>query len=137
MPPITTPTVTADALPTVQINGVVWDQVVVGNSVYVDRPVHPGPPGGCRRGTNETARSNILAYDLTTGALITSFAPALNAQGLAIAASPDGSRIYVGGDFTQVNGVNRSPGRRARRRHRRAGHRVRRRASTAGSGRSR
>src|SRR5687767_3875264 len=27
--------VTADALPTVQINGVAWDQVVVGDTVYV------------------------------------------------------------------------------------------------------
>ncbi len=28
-------TVTADALPTVQINGVAWSQVTVGNTVYV------------------------------------------------------------------------------------------------------
>ena len=28
-------TVTADRLPTVQINGVVWDQVIVGDRVYV------------------------------------------------------------------------------------------------------
>ena len=27
--------VTADALPTVQVNGVVWDQTIVGNTVYV------------------------------------------------------------------------------------------------------
>jgi hypothetical protein len=34
-PPVTTPTVSADALPTVQINGIVYDQVIVGNRVYV------------------------------------------------------------------------------------------------------
>ncbi|MCW2534292.1 MAG: Conserved secreted protein of unknown function, putative domain, partial [Blastococcus sp.] len=37
-PPTTSPatpsTVTADGLPTVQINGVVWSQVVVGDTVY-------------------------------------------------------------------------------------------------------
>ena len=57
---------------------------------------------------NETPRSNILAYDLTTGNLITSWAPALNAQGMEIKASTDGSTIYVGGDFDQVNGQWRS-----------------------------
>ena len=33
--------------------------------------------------------------------------PNLNGQVLSVAASPDGSRIYVGGDFTTANGVNR------------------------------
>ncbi len=32
----------------------------------------------------------------------------MNAQVLAVAASPDGSRIYVGGDFTTANGASRS-----------------------------
>src|SRR3712207_4031921 len=47
------------------------------------------------------------SYDNRTGELITSFAPSLNAQALAVTASPDGSRIYVGGDFTQANGQPR------------------------------
>ena len=42
----TVSTVTADALPTVQINGVAWAQVVVGNTVYVGGDVHHGPPRG-------------------------------------------------------------------------------------------
>ncbi len=37
-----------------------------------------------------------------------SWAPSVNAQALAIAASPDGSTIYVGGSFTQANGAVRS-----------------------------
>ena len=54
VPPVTTPTVSADALPTVQINGVVWDQVVVGNRVYVTGEFTPParrvpPPGRTRR----------------------------------------------------------------------------------------
>ena len=48
-----------------------------------------------------------MAYDLTTGALL-SWAPTLNAQGMTIEASSDGSRIFVGGDFTSVSGVARS-----------------------------
>src|SRR4051812_8060368 len=100
--------VSADALPTVQINGVVWSQVVVGNTVYVAGSFTRARPAGSPAGSNETVRNNLLAYDIRTGALITSFAPSLNAQALVVKASPDGSRIYVGGDFSQANGQTRN-----------------------------
>jgi PKD repeat protein len=100
-------TVAADPLPTVQVNGVVWAQVIVGTTVYVTGEFTSARPAGAASGTNETPRSNILAFDLTTGELKTSWAPSLNAQGLALAASADGSKIIVAGDFTSVNGVNR------------------------------
>ncbi|SDM64494.1 PKD repeat-containing protein [Geodermatophilus siccatus] len=106
--PATPVTVTADPLPTVQINGVAWSQVVVGDVVYVAGRFTTARPAGAPAGVNEVPRDNVLAYDVRTGALITSFAPSLNGQALSIAASPDGSRIYVGGDFTQVNGQPRS-----------------------------
>ena len=101
-------TVSAAALPTVQINGVVWDQVIVGNRVFVTGQFTQARPAGADPGTNETPRSNILAYDLTTGVLIPDWAPTLNAQGMEIKASPDGSTIYVGGEFDRVNNVTRS-----------------------------
>ncbi len=107
-PPVPTRTVTADELPTVQIDGVAYDQLIVGNRVYVTGRFAQARPAGAAPGTNQTARSNILAYDLTTGALITNWAPALNGQGLTLDASADGSRIYVGGEFTQVNGTTRN-----------------------------
>jgi PKD repeat protein len=111
-PPVTSPatptTVTADGLPTVQINGVVWSQVVVGTTVYAAGSFTRARPAGAAAGTQETVRNNLLAYDIRTGALITSFAPSLNAQALVVTASPDGSRIYVGGDFTQVDGQTRN-----------------------------
>ncbi|WP_394251022.1 PKD domain-containing protein [Arthrobacter pityocampae] len=99
------PTVAADPLPTVQVDGVVWQQVIVGNTVYVAGNFTTARPAGAAAGTNTVARNNILAYDLTTGALVRSFAPSLNAQARSIAASPDGFRIYVGGAFTAVNGA--------------------------------
>jgi PKD repeat protein len=106
--PSTPVTVSADALPTVQIDGVAWSQAVVGNTVYVGGNFANARPAGAAAGTNLTARSNFLAYDLTTGQLITSFAPTFNAQVRTVVASPDGTRLYVGGDFTSVNGVSRS-----------------------------
>ncbi|GAA4960665.1 LamG-like jellyroll fold domain-containing protein [Kineococcus glutinatus] len=100
-------TVTADVLPTVQVDGVVWAQVTVGNTVYVTGKFQNARPAGAAPGTEQVPRSNILAYDLTTGDLITSWAPSLNSDGQGITASPDGSRIYVVGNFTSVSGVNR------------------------------
>ena len=96
------------ALPTVQINGVVWSQAIVGNRVYAAGSFSTARPAGAFAGTNESPRSNLLAYDLTTGALISSWAPSLNAQGMVVTASPDGATIYVGGDFTSVDGQTRN-----------------------------
>ena len=53
------------------------------------------------------ARANILAFDITTGELDPAFDPVLNAQALTVVPSPDESRIYIGGSFTTVDGINR------------------------------
>ena len=105
--PATPPTVSADPLPTVQIDGVVWSQAIVGNRVFAGGNFTAARPAGSAAGQNTTPRANLLAYDLTTGALDTGFAPALNAQARALAVSPDGRRVYVGGDFTSVGGTPR------------------------------
>ncbi|HWI01121.1 MAG TPA: laminin G, partial [Propionibacteriaceae bacterium] len=102
-------TVSADGLPTWQINGVAWSQVLVGNTVYVAGSFTKArPPGVAVGGAGEVNALNVFAYDITTGNRVASFNHSLNAQGLAITASPDGSRIYVGGDFTTVDGVAHS-----------------------------
>jgi PKD repeat protein len=100
-------TVSAAALPTAQMNGVAWAQVIVGNRVYVTGQFTQARPAGSALGVNETPRTNLLSYDLTTGQL-NSWAPTINAPGYAIAGSADGSTIYVGGDFDQASGVSRS-----------------------------
>jgi len=105
--PTTPVTVSADSLPTVQIDGVVWSQAIVGNTVYAGGSFANARPAGSAAGTNLTPRANMLSYDITTGNLNTSFAPDPNAQVEAVAASPDGTRIYIGGDFTTASGVNR------------------------------
>jgi PKD repeat protein len=102
-------TVSADALPTWQINGVVWAQVVVGNTVYVTgRFSEARPPGVAAGGNGSIAANNMFAYDVRTGNPVSLFSHQLNGQGLGIAASPDGSRVYVVGDFTTVDGFVRS-----------------------------
>ncbi|MCU1557980.1 MAG: hypothetical protein JWN09_1975 [Microbacteriaceae bacterium] len=100
-------TVSSDALPTPQINGVVWDQQIVGNTVYVAGDFTKARPAGSAPGVNEVARTYLLSYDVTTGALLP-WAPTVNAQVRQLAASPDGSRLYAAGDFTTINGVSKS-----------------------------
>lgn len=100
--------VRADALPTVQLNGVVWSQAVVGNRVFVAGRFSSARPAGAAPGVREVRRYNLLAYDITTGKLDSTFAPILNGQALAVVASPDNSRVYVGGSFSRVNGKTRS-----------------------------
>jgi PKD repeat protein len=105
--PSTPATVTADALPTPQIDGSVFSQVIVGNTVYAAGKFTKARPAGSAPGVNEVPRSYLLAYDITTGALSTTFAPVIDGQVKALAASPDGKRLYIGGAFTKVNGVNK------------------------------
>ena len=103
-------TVTADALPTWQINGVVYSQAIIGDTVYVTGSfTRARPPGVAAGGAGEVVANNIFAYRLSTGDRVASFATnqGLNAQGLVIRASADGSRLWVGGDFTTVNGTAR------------------------------
>src|SRR5690349_6302746 len=105
--PGTPVTVSADVLPTVQQNGVVWSEVTVGNTVYATGSFSQTWPAGSTQAAGTTPRANLLAFDIRTGNLITSFNHSLNAQGLVVTASPDGTRVYVGGDFTTVDGVAR------------------------------
>jgi hypothetical protein len=102
-------TVSADPLPTWQLNGVVWSQAVVGNTVYVAGSfTRARPPGVAVGGAGEVVANNAFAYDITTGARVASFHPQLDAQSNFVVGSPDGSRVYFGGDFSTVDGQARS-----------------------------
>ncbi|MEH0110276.1 PKD domain-containing protein [Tersicoccus sp. MR15.9] len=103
-----TATVTADALPTVQIDGVAWTQKIVGKWVYVGGSFANARPAGAAAGTNLTARQNLLRYDLATGTLDAGWNPGANSDVRDIDVSPDGSRIYVAGLFTSVAGQARN-----------------------------
>jgi PKD repeat protein len=118
--PRTPETVSSDSLPVPQIGdgltntqgdtkgaGVVWDQIVLGDTVYVGGDFRYARPAGAKAGEKVVERSNFLAYDLESGALL-DYAPSFNAQIRSLAASPDGTRLYVGGAFTDVNGSARN-----------------------------
>ena len=106
--PTTPETVSADPLPTWQVTGVVWGQAIAGNTVYATGNFTKArPPGMWQGGPTEISVGHLLAYDISTGNRVSSFDHVLNAQGLAVAATPDGKTVYVGGDFTTVDGVAR------------------------------
>jgi uncharacterized repeat protein (TIGR01451 family) len=82
-------------------NGKVNAILRVGNTIYL---------GGDFTALQDTVtdvtvpRAYIGAIDAITGEP-TSFAPSLNGSVFAFAASADGSALYVGGNFTTVNGL--------------------------------
>ncbi|MEV8250618.1 LamG-like jellyroll fold domain-containing protein [Microbacterium sp. NPDC076768] len=99
--------VTADPIPTVQIDdGYVWAQTTIGTTVYAVGKFDNAREPMAAPNTSLTARSNVLAYDIVSGDLLP-FAPEVNGVIKAVAASPDGSRIYIGGSFNRVNGEDR------------------------------
>ena len=97
------------------VNGATWQTnssvqgiaVAAGKAYAGGRFTSVRPPGAAA-GTGEVAQAYLAAFDATTGALVSSFTPVLNGQVYAVAASADGSRIFVGGDFTTVNGQTRN-----------------------------
>jgi uncharacterized repeat protein (TIGR01451 family) len=99
------PAVASAALPLIPdltwgTNGKVNAILRVGNTIYV-----AGDFTSLQDPVTDTLvpRSYIGGIDATTGAP-TSFAPTLNGSVFALTASPDGSKLYVGGNFTTVNG---------------------------------
>jgi PKD repeat protein len=82
-------------------NGEVDAIVQVGSTVVVGGTFSSvTPPGGSAQ-----TRNYIFAFNATTGALISSFAPTLNGSVNELIAGPTANTVYVGGAFTQVNGA--------------------------------
>ena len=55
--------------------------------------------------TTTYTRQHIVAFDATSGAINTAFAPNLNGEVDALLAGPVAGTVYVGGQFTTDNGV--------------------------------
>ncbi len=52
------------------------------------------------------SRTNVFAFDATTGAVDRGFAPVLNGVVNAVLAGADGVSVYLGGTFTSLNGAS-------------------------------
>ena len=79
----------------------------IGNTIYV---------GGKflnvveRRDRASYPQSFLAAFDATTGAWIDWWRPSVNGLVHALEASPDGTRLFVGGEFTSVDGLPNTHG---------------------------
>ena len=73
----------------------------VGNTIVLGGTFTSVTPTG----GSATTRNNILAFNATTGALSTTFVPTIDGPVDALVGSADGQSVYVGGEFTTVNGV--------------------------------
>ena len=95
---------TAD--PGFQTNGRVTSVVTFKNTVYIGGDFTAVRPPGAPAGTGEVSRNHLAAFRLDNGAL-RSWNPGANGKVSALALSPDKRTLYIGGDFTQLNGKRR------------------------------
>ncbi len=83
--------------------GEIWDIEAVGNRIYV--------VGGFNSARNTTGgnttyqQRQIIAFNLDTGLIDANFRPTISGSLDAVEASPDGTKLFVSGSFTAVNGV--------------------------------
>jgi hypothetical protein len=83
------------------IDSEVWAIEQIGNRVYVGgRFTHVTNDG------QSYERQSIAAFNASTGVWIDTWTPNLNGGVYALQASSDGSRLFVGGDFSEYNGIN-------------------------------
>lgn len=81
------------------INSEVWAIEQIGNRIYVGgRFTH------VTNGATSIDQPFLAAFDATTGVYLPDFAPDLNNAVFALEAAPDGSRLFVGGSFSRVDG---------------------------------
>jgi beta-propeller uncharacterized protein DUF5122 len=107
----------AQISPSWQANATVWKMAYASGDVYLIGDFTSLRPPGDKAGTGEVSAPYFAALNASTGKLDTAFATHTftgqpdGDQPLtdgAVAASPDGSVVYVGGAFTKVDGKTRS-----------------------------
>lgn len=129
------PTLSQWYQPTWQTNGIVWALEHVDGVIYAGGNFSKVRPPGAKPGEQEQTRKNLAAFDAKTGALLP-FNHNFTAQTFSydpntqrpdtsctvnrtaftytcdtvyeIRKAPSGDKIYVGGDFTKVDGQTRT-----------------------------
>lgn len=91
--------------PTYQTDGTVHEIARAGGVVYIAGLFQHVRPAGAAAGSHQTARSFVAAFNATTGQLMTNWHPGVNGPVRALAVSPNGRSILIGGDFTEAGGA--------------------------------
>ncbi|HZD73328.1 MAG TPA: LamG-like jellyroll fold domain-containing protein, partial [Actinomycetota bacterium] len=99
-------TVVANHSPIWQTNGTVWALAYAHGVVYASGDFTSVRPPGAAAGTGEVARDHLAAFDASSGELLP-FNHSLNAKAWAMVPSADGSTLYIGGDFSTIDGASR------------------------------
>ncbi len=84
---------------TLRIETEVWDIEQIGNTIYTG-----GRFQQVTDGVTSIPQPYLAAFNATTGQYISGFTPQLDGVVHALAASPDGTKLFVGGEFDNVNG---------------------------------
>jgi len=109
--PLAGPVPSADALsqdvdPGFQTNGRVTSIVTVGNTVYIAGAFTTLRPAGAPEGSGGVPRNHLAALGADNGNL-RSWNPETDGTVSALALSPNGRTLYVGGHFAELNGKPR------------------------------
>ena len=100
----------ANDLPTWQTNGVAWTMAQSKGVVYAGGTFTQIRPPGTAAGSPQSMNAvNFAAFDAYTGNPTSCALSVTGGTGTtvrALAVTPDGSRLYVGGLFGAINGVN-------------------------------
>ncbi len=88
-------------------NGEIWDIEIVGSRVFI-AGTFTSIQNQRSNNTTTYAQRGLASYNLTTGLVDTGFRPNFGTGGVdAIEASPDGTKLYVSGNFSSINGVTK------------------------------
>ncbi len=90
---------------TPQVRNHVWDIEQIGNKIYVG-----GKFLTVDNGAQTVSQRFLAAFDVDTGVWDSSFRPNLEGSVYALQASPDGTRLLVGGEFTNADGLPNTSG---------------------------
>ena len=87
--------------------GEIWDIEIVGARVFIAgtfTSIQNQRPGN----TTSYTRTGLASYNMTTGLVDATFNPRFAGGAVdAVEFTPDGTRLFVAGNFTTVNGATR------------------------------
>lgn len=84
------------------LNGMTESLAKVGSQIVAGGSFTSVAPAGS---TSGVTRNHVVAFDASTGSLNQEFKPDVNGRVMAVEPGPTPHTVYIGGNFTQVDGV--------------------------------